>query len=193
MVRVESTFLLKLGAKAPDFTLIEPKTGRRVSLKDATFENGVLVAFICNHCPFVKWIAKELRSLGEDLEKLNVGMVGISSTDYEDYPEDSPEEIKRAAGSVYSTFPYLLDDAQDVAKAYGANCTPDFFLLNKDGEVFYKGQLDDSRPGSNIQVNGADIRNAVARMIAGEDPPANQKRAMGCSIKWKAGNAPDYA
>lgn len=192
MVRAESVFLLNVGDKAPDFSLPEPKTGREVSLKEATLEHGVFIAFMCNHCPFVKWLSEELNKLGSDLAEKGVGMVGVSSTDYSAYPADSPAEMKAAAESIYSTFPYLLDETQEVAKAFGASCTPDFFLLDKDGKVFYRGQLDSSRPGKGVPVTGSDVREAVELLVAGKNPPESQKRSMGCSIKWKPGNEPQY-
>lgn len=193
MVRTESAFVLNVGDQGPDFSLLEPATGKTVSLKEATLEHGILISFMCNHCPFVQWLAEELKTLGTDLPKKGVGMVGISSTDARSYPDDSPEEMKLAAKSIYSTFPYLYDETQEVAKAYGASCTPDFFLLDKDGKVYYRGQLDSSRPGRPAAISGSDVRQAVELMITGQNPPEVQKRSLGCSIKWKPGNEPDYA
>lgn len=192
MVLIGST-MLPLGTIAPDFTLPEPRTGKAVSLSSLKRPHGILVAFICNHCPYVKHIQKELGALGRDLPGMGIGMVGVSSNDIVSFPEDGAEGMRRMAGGVFSSFPYLLDESQEVAKMYRAACTPDLYLFDGEMKLVYRGQLDDARPGNGKAVDGASLR-AAARLVAdGKKVPAEGMRgSIGCSIKWRAGNAPDY-
>lgn len=190
MARTPST-MMPLGTVAPGFSLPEPG-GSTVSLADAAGAKGTLVMFICNHCPFVKHLRDELARLGRDLPQLGIGVVAISPNDVANYPDDSPEKMieeKRDAGY---TFPYLYDESQEVAKAYRAACTPDFFLFDADRKLAYRGQIDDSRPGNDLPVTGADLRAAAAALAEGRPVAEDQKPSLGCNIKWIAGNEPEY-
>jgi peroxiredoxin len=191
MARTPST-MLPLGTVAPDFALPDARTGATVALADFAAEPGLLVMFICNHCPFVKHIADELAGLGRDYQGSGIAIVAINSNDIANYPDDSPEKMKVEADERGYTFPYLLDESQAVARAYRAACTPDFYLFDADRKLIYRGQLDDSRPGNDAPIDGADLRAACDALIAGRSPNPKQKPAIGCNIKWKAGNAPDY-
>ena len=184
MARTPST-MQPLGTTAPDFTLPDGN-GAKHSLKSVCGEKGLLVIFMCNHCPFVIHIAEELARLGHDYPAKGVGIVAISSNDVEHYPQDAPDKMVETAAQWDLTFPYLFDETQDVAKAYDAACTPDFFLFDGDMTLVYRGQLDDSRPDSGIPVDGRDLRNAMNALIAGETIPSEQKPSLGCNIKWKA-------
>jgi len=183
--------MLPLGTKAPDFRLADP-AGKEVSLSDFNGAPALVVVFMCNHCPFVKHIRAGLAQFARDYQARGVAVVGINSNDVRNYPADSPakmaEEI-RAAGYV---FPYLYDETQGVAKAYRAACTPDLYLFDKEQRLVYRGQFDDSRPGNNMPVTGNDLRSAVDAVLAGKPVPSAQKASIGCNIKWKPGNAPDY-
>lgn len=190
MVAVNST-MLPLGTPAPDFRLPDP-TGKTFSLSDFTNAPAFLVAFICNHCPYVKHIRSGLAQLARDYEPRGVAVVGVSSNDVSNYPADSPARMAEEAKAAGYLFPYLYDEAQSVAKAYRAACTPDFYLFDKAQKLVYRGQLDDSRPGNNIPVTGRDLRAALDAVLAGKPVPANQKSSIGCNIKWKPGNEPDY-
>jgi peroxiredoxin len=182
--------MLALGTAAPAFTL-PSTTGEIVTLNDFSEASLLLVAFICNHCPFVKHVREELTCLGRDYQPRGVAMVAISSNDVDAFPADSMEKMAEEVVEAGYTFPYLLDESQQVAKAYDAACTPDFFLFDEDRQLVYRGQLDDSRPGNNIPVTGADLRAALDAALAGQPVPGLQKPSMGCNIKWKPGNAPD--
>jgi peroxiredoxin len=184
--------MLDLGTKAPDFQLPDTE-GNSVSLSDFSGHKGLLVMFICNHCPYVKHVREELARLGREYQEKGVAVVAINSNDVANYPEDSPENMKDESERFGYTFPYLFDESQEVAKAYTAACTPDFFLFNSEGELAYRGQLDDSRPGNDVPVTGKDLRAAMDALLAGAPPNPEQKPSMGCNIKWKAGNAPSYA
>lgn len=190
MVKTAST-MLSLGTKAPDFELkdVDGNTVKRSDFEDA---KGLLVIFMCNHCPFVKHVAPELAKLGREYQEKGLAIVGISSNDVEKYPQDGPEAMKSEAESQGYTFPYLFDETQSVAIAYRAACTPDFFVFDKNHELVYRGQLDSSRPESGIPVTGEDLRKALDSVIAGEKPEANQMPSIGCNIKWKAGAEPEY-
>lgn len=190
MPPVNST-MLELGTPAPDFSLEAPD-GSSHDLAACMGTSGLLVTFICNHCPFVKHIGEELARLGEELPAQDIGMVGIMSNDTERYPDDAPAKMLEAAATYGWSFPYLFDATQEVAKAYHAACTPDFFLFDGDGKLVYRGQLDDSRPDSGIPVDGRDLRDAVTSLLGGDPPAANQKPALGCGIKWVPGNEPAY-
>jgi peroxiredoxin len=189
MVAVNST-MLPLGTAAPNFQL--PNTeGSQVSLSDFKGK-PLLVAFICNHCPYVKHIRGGLAQLGRDFLPRGVAIVAINANDAADYPDDSPVRMQSEIKSAGYLFPYLYDETQAVAKACRAACTPDFFLFDKNHRLVYRGQFDDSRPGNGVPVTGRDIRGALELALAGKPVPANQKPSIGCNIKWKSGNEPDY-
>ena len=190
MVRTPST-MLPLGTRAPDFTLPNVD-GRLVSLAGAVGPKGTLVMFICNHCPFVKHVADQLAALGRDFMPQGIGIVAISANDVATHPADSPEQMVREAEERGYPFPYLYDASQEVAKAYHAACTPDFFLFDGARSLVYRGQLDASRPGNDVPVTGADLRAAIEAVIAGRVPAGNQTPSIGCNIKWKPGNEPEY-
>lgn len=184
--------MLELGTEAPDFKLFDTVNNQIVSLEDFNNAKGLLVVFICNHCPFVKNIIDGFVDAAKDIQQKGIGVVTISSNDVENYPEDSPVKMAQLARDHKFSFPYLYDGTQDVAKAYRAACTPDFFLFDENNKLVYRGQFDDSRPGNDQPVTGSDLRNAVARLLADGKPVEDQKPSMGCNIKWKAGNEPDY-
>lgn len=184
--------MLALGTEAPDFSLPDTVSGATVSLSDYADKTGVLVMFICNHCPYVKHVREELARLGTDYADSGLGIIAISSNDVDAYPADSPEAMKAEAEEFGYVFPYLFDESQTVAAAYTAMCTPDFFLFGPDKTLVYRGRLDESRPDSGIPVTGADLRAAIDAVLAGETVPEDQLPSMGCSIKWKPGNTPAY-
>ena len=190
MVKTAST-MLPLGKKAPDFSLVSVD-GRTVSRADFDGAPALLVIFMCNHCPFVKHIAAELARLGHDCQAKGVGVVGINSNDVGSHPEDSPEQMVHEAEEQGYSFPYLFDETQEIAKAYRAACTPDFFLFDGQQQLVYRGQLDASRPGNEIPVTGEDLRRAIDAVLAGEPLPSEQTPSLGCNIKWKAGSEPEY-
>lgn len=177
--------MLPLGTEAPDFNLIDTTTYKFLSLNEAKGEQATLVMFICNHCPFVLHVNSELVKLANDYKERGIGFVAISSNDVENYPQDSPELMKTQAVDLGYSFPYLYDETQEVAKAYDATCTPDFFLFNSELKLVYRGQLDDSRPSLENPVTGRDIRNALDAILAGKEIDQNQIPSMGCNIKWK--------
>lgn len=184
--------MLALGTAAPDFQLPDVVTGQTVSLASFSGKTALLVMFICRHCPFVKHVQDELAALGKDYQDQAVAIVAISANDADNYPDDAPDQLKQMAEELGFTFPLCYDASQSVAKAYTAACTPDFFLFDADRKLVYRGQLDDSRPGNDKPVNGEDIRAAIDALLAGQPVPANQQPSIGCNIKWKPGNAPDY-
>lgn len=188
---VNST-MLALGTAAPDFDLPDPVTGARVSIDDFVDNKGLLVMFICNHCPYVQHIRQGLVELGIDYESRGLGIVAISANDSEQYPTDGPEEMAREAGEFGYRFPYLYDESQAVAKAYTAMCTPDFFLFGSDRTLVYRGRFDETRPNTTAKVTGADLRASIEAVLNDEPVPDGQLPSMGCSIKWKPGNEPDY-
>ena len=190
MVRTPST-MLPLGTPAPNFSLPNID-GRTVSLADFRDAKALLVMFICNHCPFVKHVADELARLGRDYQAKGVAIVAISPNDIVAHPADAPEMMKEEAKARGYTFPYLYDATQQVAQAYQAACTPDFFLFDGAHKLAYRGQLDGSRPGNDVPVNGADLRAALDTLLAGKSVPAEQRASLGCNIKWKPGNEPEY-
>jgi peroxiredoxin len=190
MVRTVST-MSPLGSPAPDFSLLNVD-GRIVSLGDFADAPALLVMFICNHCPYVKHVAPVLAQVCRDYQAQGVAVVAISSNDAVGYPEDSPEQMVQEAQDRGYTFPYLFDETQEVARAYGAACTPDFFLYDRDRKLVYRGQLDSSRPRSDIPVTGEDLTAAVRAVLAGQPVAENQRASLGCNIKWKPGCEPDY-
>jgi peroxiredoxin len=181
-----------LGSKAPAFRLPDTQ-GRIVSLEDFADAKGLLVMFICNHCPYVKHVAPELARLARDYRDKSLAIVAINANDVRNYPDDSPERMAEEVKARGYTFPYLFDASQAVAQAYTAACTPDFFLYNELRELVYRGQLDDSRPGNNIPLTGKDLREAIDAVLAGKPPSGAQRPSVGCNIKWKLGNEPAYA
>ncbi len=183
--------MLPLGSPAPAFSLPDAD-GTMHSLEDAAGSRAYLVMFICNHCPFVKHVASELARLGEDCRAKDVAVFAINSNDIENYPADGPEKMKQEAAQRGYTFPYLLDAGQDVAKAYEAACTPDFFLFDADCKLAYRGQLDGSRPGNSVPADGVDLRRAIDALLSGEPVAEDQVPSIGCNIKWISGNEPDY-
>jgi len=186
-----SSTMLELGTRAPDFSL--PDTdGRMVSLADYRDASGLLVMFICNHCPYVQHVRHELARLGKDYLRGGVAIVAINSNDVRAYPDDRPERMKEEKELVGYPFPYLFDESQEVAKAYGAACTPDFYVFDRERRLQYRGQLDDSRPGNRIPVTGKDLRAALDAVLAGRPVSSEQQPSIGCNIKWKPGNAPEY-
>lgn len=184
--------MLPLGTEAPDFSLPNVD-GKTVSRDDFAEEKALLVMFICNHCPYVKHIREGLAALGRDYQGKGVGVVAISANDAANYPEDSPSNMAEEAKRFGYTFPYLHDEAQEIAKAYSAACTPDFFVFDEERKLVYRGQLDDSRPGNDMPVTGQDLRAALDAVLAGQPVSEDQKPSIGCNIKWKPGNEPAYA
>ncbi|MCC6155844.1 MAG: thioredoxin family protein [Candidatus Hydrogenedentes bacterium] len=185
--------MIPLGTKAPDFSLRDVVSGKFVSLSDYEGKNGLLVMFICNHCPYVKHVAPELAKLGRYYLDKGIGIVAISANDVSTHPDDGPEKMRQEAMMRGYEFPYLYDEDQDVAKAYAAACTPDFFLFDDRMKLVYRGQLDDSRPGNSVPVTGKDLRTAIEALLLGNTMPGPQKPSIGCNIKWKRGNEPAYA
>ncbi|HKY21252.1 MAG TPA: thioredoxin family protein [Vicinamibacterales bacterium] len=184
MARTPSA-MIPIGTTAPDFSLPDVVTGKPTSRDSAAGPKGLLVMFICRHCPFVKHVQDELARLGRDYSGRGVGIVAISANDESGFPEDRPEKLAEMSNELGFTFPYLFDETQDVARAYDAQCTPDFFLYDAGHRLVYRGQLDDSRPGSDIPVTGADLRAALDALIAGRPISENQRASIGCNIKWK--------
>ena len=191
MVRTQST-MLALNTGAPDFSLPDVVTGKNVSVSDFTDKKALLVMFICRHCPYVVHIKDQLAAIDRDYAGKDIAIVGISSNDAEAHPADAPGSLKEFVTENGFTFPLLFDETQEVAKAYTAACTPDFFLYNKERKLVYRGQLDDSRPGNNEPLSGRDLRDAIDYVLKDEGVPALQKPSVGCNIKWRDGNAPAY-
>ena len=194
MARTLST-MLELGTTAPPFTL--PGThGKLVNRDDFNQAKGLLVIFMCNHCPYVIHLRQALAAFGIEYQAKGLAIVGINSNDAANYPDDAPEKMAAEATDAGYTFPYLYDETQQVAKAYRAACTPDFFLFKNNGqgtmELAYRGQFDNSRPKSDIAVTGDDLRNAADALLADRPISGDQKPSMGCNIKWKPGMEPDY-
>ena len=184
--------MLPLGTPAPDFDLPDATTGRLVSRDDFAGSPALLVMSLCNHCPYVKHVAEEVVRLAAEYQARGAGVVAISSNDVAQFPEDGPARMAEVAAAMGATFPYLYDETQDVAKAYQAACTPDFFLFGADRRLAYRGQLDGARPGNDVPVSGHDLRAALDAVFAGTPVPEPQTPSLGCSIKWKPGNEPDY-
>lgn len=190
MAKTLST-MLPLGTAAPAFRLPDPQ-GRMVSLDDFRDARALLVVFMCNHCPYVKHLRAALAALARDYRDRGLAMIGINANDAEHYPEDSPANMAEEIVAAGYVFPYLYDADQTVAKAYRAACTPDFFLFDQRRKLVYRGQFDDSRPGSTAAVTGRDLRAAIDAVLAGQPVSADQKPSLGCNIKWKPGNEPEY-
>jgi len=188
MSKVESQ-MLPLGTEAPEF-LLPDADGQRHGLRDEA--NAHLVMFICNHCPFVKHVADELAKLGQDYLPRGIAIYAINSNDADTHPGDSPEQMKEEIQSRGYGFPYLIDSDQSVAKKYLAACTPDFFLFDKDKQLVYRGQLDNSRPGNGIRVSGDHLRAALDAVLNNSAVAEHQIPSVGCNIKWKAGSEPGY-
>jgi len=182
----------ELGTRAPAFSLPDVVTNQTVSISDFEDSEALLVIFMCNHCPYVKNIKEGLVKFANDYDEEELGIVAISSNDVENYPDDSPEKMAAEAEEFGYPFPYLYDESQEVAKAYGAACTPDFFLYNENRELVYRGQFDGSRPGNEVPVTGEDLREAVDRLLEDGSVVDAQRPSMGCNIKWKPGNEPAY-
>ena len=178
--------MLPLGTKATDFNLSNPVTSEMTSLNDVRGEKGTVVMFICNHCPYVKHVNEEIVRVSNDYRVVGFGFVAISSNDIEKYPEDAPAEMVKSSEKNDYSFPYLYDETQEVAKAYDAACTPDFYLFDDELKLIYRGQLDKSRPGNGIPVNGRDLREALDNVMNNHPQRIEQKPSMGCNIKWKS-------
>ena len=184
--------MLPLGTKAPNFQLPDVVSGKTISLETFGGKEGLLVIFMCRHCPFVKHIQGELVRIGNDYAGSNLGIIAISANDAANYPEDAPNLLKEMAIELGFTFPFCYDESQETAKAYTAACTPDFFLFDANRELVYRGQLDDSRPSNNKPVTGEDLRLAIDALLAQTSVNSDQKPSIGCNIKWKPGNSPTY-
>lgn len=191
MSAVNST-MLDLGTKAPKFSLKDTISGKTYDLKKFRGNKALLVTFICNHCPYVKLIKDSLVEYASDYMPKGVGIVAISSNDVENYPQDAPGKMKDDAEEHGYPFPYLYDETQEVAKAYKAACTPDLFLFDEKLELVYRGQFDNARPGNDIEPTGEDLRKATDKVLSGEMVSEDQRPSIGCNIKWKEGNQPNY-
>lgn len=185
--------MLQLGTTAPPFALHDLVSGQHYSLDSFATQTGLLVIFICKHCPYVVHVEQELARLGRDYRDTSLGIIAISSNDPIGYPDDAPPQLKKMAVRLGFTFPFCHDETQEVAKAYRAACTPEFYLFDGDRRLAYHGQLDESRPGNNKPITGRDLRAAIQAVLAGKPVDGNQRPSIGCSIKWKQGNAPPYA
>ena len=188
-----SSTMQPLGTAAPDFSLTDTVSGKTMTLASFAGKKGLLVIFLCNHCPFVKHLKAGLVQLGKDYEKKDVAIVAISANDPVGHPEDAPDKLGAEAKALGYRFPLLFDATQEVAQAYRAACTPDFFVYDASRKLAYRGQFDASRPGNGEPVTGADVRAALDAVSAGKRAPAAQKPSLGCNIKWRAGNEPGYA
>jgi peroxiredoxin len=184
MAAVEST-MLPLGTVAPEFSLPDTVSGDEISLADIQSDRATVIMFICNHCPYVQHVNKELVKLARDYQSKGVSFAAISSNDVDAYPEDSPERMKEVAADLGYPFPYLYDEDQSVARAYQAACTPDFFVFDGKMKLAYRGQLDGSRPRNDVPLTGEDVRAALDAILAGEPVSAEQRPSIGCNIKWK--------
>ena len=185
--------MLPLGTKAPDFQLVDVVSQEIISLSNFSNRKGLLVIFLCCHCPFVKHIETEIAKISHDYLEKDIGIIAISVNDIDKYPDDAPESLKNMAERLGFNFPICYDQTQNTAKAYQAACTPDFFLFDQQLELVYRGQLDDSRPANHLPVTGKDLRTALNALIEGQPIIVEQKPSIGCNIKWKPGNEPNYA
>ncbi len=184
--------MLPLGTKVPHFRLPDPQ-GKLVSSDDFKDAPALLVAFICNHCPYVKHIRTEFAAFAKEYQAKSVGIVGIMSNDLGISPDDSPAKMAEESKQIGYVFPYLFDETQEVAKAYHAACTPDLYLFDGNGLLVYRGQFDASRPDNGIPITGSDLRAALDRVLSGQAVPTEQMPSIGCNIKWRSGNEPAYA
>ena len=190
MVQTNST-MLELGTKAPDFKLPDCY-GKSHTLDELMGPKGVLIMFICNHCPFVIHVREAMTNLAREIQEDGIGVIAISSNDVAKYPDDSPEKMADHVKKYGYTFPYLYDESQNTAKAYRAACTPEFYLFDQDRSLVYRGQMDSSRPSNQEPNDGKDLRAACQALLKGQAISNDQKPSMGCNIKWKPGNEPDY-
>ena len=191
MVKTAST-MLALGTAAPEFHLPDVVSGETISLATFSGSKALLLMFICQHCPFVKHIQSELAQIGHDYGDRPLGIVAISANDVANYPDDSPQKLKEMAQELNFNFPVCYDESQSVSKSYTAACTPDFFLFDSSSKLVYRGQLDDSRPSNGVPVTGQDLRQAIDAVLQDGEINFEQKPSIGCNIKWKPGNEPDY-
>ena len=191
MVAVNST-MLPLGTTVPDFTLRDAVSGRLISSTDLATGDPLLVLFICNHCPYVQHVKGEIGRIARDYGPKGVAMVAINANDIETHPQDGPVHMKALAEAEGWRFPFVLDETQEFAREFRAACTPDFFVFDGGGKLAYRGQLDDSRPKSQVPVTGKDLRAALEAVLAGGPVPEDQTPSIGCNIKWKKGNEPEY-
>jgi peroxiredoxin len=191
MVKTAST-MLALGTTAPKFQLPDVVSGETISLATFSGSKALLVMFICQHCPFVRHVQSELAKIGHDYRNHPLGIVAISANDVANYPDDSPEKLKQMAQELNFNFPVCYDESQSVSKSYTAACTPDFFLFDGSNKLVYRGQLDDSRPSNGVPVTGQDLRQAINAVLQDREIDFEQKPSIGCNIKWKPGNEPDY-
>ena len=187
MARIPSN-MLDLGTQAPDFSLLDTVSDQIFSLETSKGKNGTVIAFICNHCPFVIHVNPEISKMAKEYQSKGIGFIAISSNDVINYPQDAPHHMKKNAEEAGYTFPYLYDETQEVALAYHAACTPDFYLFNSELKLVYRGQLDDSRPGNGIPVTGTSLRNAMDALLNGKKINTQQKPSIGCNIKWVDNN-----
>jgi len=185
--------MLPLGTPAPAFELRDVVSGQTYSLSSFSNKTALLIMFICRHCPYVVHVEQELARIGHDYLRTDLGIIAISSNDPVGYPDDAPPKLKEMAQRLRFSFPFCHDDTQEVAKAYRAACTPDFYLFDRNRQLVYRGQLDDSRPGNTKLVTGRDVRAAIQAVLDGKPVAGTQRPSIGCSIKWKPGNAPPYA
>ncbi len=192
MALKEST-MLALGTSMPDFSLPDVRTQRDISPETFQGKHALLLMFICRHCPYVVHVQDELTRLERDYQDKDLGILGVSSNDVGGYPQDAPSRLEEMANQLGWKFPYCYDESQDVAKAFTAACTPDFFVFDQERRLVYRGQLDDSRPGNGKLVNGRDLRMALDAVLIGKDVANQQRPSAGCNIKWKPGNEPEYA
>lgn len=184
--------MIDLGTEAPNFSLPDVVSGNHVSLDNYPDAKGFMIAFICNHCPFVQLIRHEFARYGREYSEKGIAVIAINSNDIQAHPEDGPDAMRDDARRFGYKFPYCLDEDQSVAKTYQAACTPDLYLFDANRKLVYRGQFDGARPGNDTPVTGADLRAATDALLAGQAIPADQKASLGCNIKWKPGNAPDY-
>jgi peroxiredoxin len=184
--------MLPLGTSAPSFRLPNAAGEKMVSRSDFDGAPALLVMFLCNHCPYVKHVQKTLTAIVKEYQAKGLAAVGISSNDIASHPQDGPEQMAKEASQAGYTFPYLYDESQDVAKAYHAACTPDFFLFDSQGSLVYRGQMDGSRPGNEVPLTGADLRAALDAVLQRRPVSLEQRPSRGCAIKWKPGREPDY-
>ena len=188
-----ASMMLPLGTPAPPFALRDVVSGQVYSPDSFTGKAAMLIMFLCRHCPYVEHVQHEIAKIGQDYQDTGLGLIGISSNDPAHYPDDAPDRLKEMAQHLHFRFPFCFDETQEVAKVYKAACTPEFYLFDAQRQLVYRGQLDDSRPSNNKPVTGRDLRAAIDAVLAGKPVDSNQKSSIGCSIKWKPGNAPPYA